>query len=120
MRRYLTALALLLGVAACDDDPLAQRDPNGYEACGLLAESRKATDIVNRLGKSMQAAEAAMKSSTKAIQDSANPLFDAEAMQALEGSQSEGQNFALTDVKKLTAACEAEGFSIPEAADLGN
>lgn len=114
MRRYSVALVSVLALAACGGNPLAERDPNGYQACALLADSMKSTDVANKLNKSMEAGEYAMRSSTESIQDSASALFDEGAMQALEDTDSAGQNFAMTDVKKLTAACEAEGFSIPK------
>lgn len=108
----LATAAVLMATAGCSES-LAESDPNGYEACSLLSESRQAPDTETKVEKGLLAGEAALKASTAAIRESAEPLFDEEAMAALEDTDSAGVNFAVADQDELGAACEDEGFDMP-------
>lgn len=111
MRRLGLAVGVLLLVTACGGgSSFADDDPHGYEACSLFAKSQKETDGANKIGGLGLAGEEASQASTKAIRESSDAMFDEDAMDALEGTESAGKNFFFADPKKLKAACSDAGF----------
>ena len=111
MRGQVVAGVLVVLIAGCGGGAnLAESDPNGYEACSKLAASKSATDAKNQMGGLIDAGESARKASTKAIRNTVKPLFDKDAMGALEGTENEGQNFYIPDADDLEGACSDAGF----------
>ncbi len=110
--KYAAACAVLIvSLAGCGGGgDLASSDPNGYEACSGLAVAQSSTDAKNKMGSLMSAGESARQAASRDIRESVEPMFDEEAMGALEGTESEGQNFFVPDVDKLEAACSHAGF----------
>lgn len=108
-RTGFIAVSVLL-VAGCGGASFAEEDPHGHAACTELAKVESAQDATNKVGGLMQAGEEARQASTKSIRDAVEAVFDEEAMEALQGTSSEGQNFYIADRDKLTAACEEQGF----------
>lgn len=105
MRLVLCAAVVVLA-AGCGSAPFSERDPDGYEACSVLAETSAHSSAGVQMGGLIEAARYARKASTKAIRDSATSLFDSDAVEATGGTD----DFPIVDADELRAACSDEGF----------
>lgn len=101
-----TVAAALLVCTGCSEQPFAERDPEGYKACSLYAESTASNSSVVKLGGLLEVGRQARRASTKAIRDSAEPLFDEEALEA----SGQEDDFPMVDGGRLENACSGEGF----------
>ena len=103
----LVALAAVTASAGCGgDEPFAQRDPEGYEACSMYAEVDASTGAVAKIGGLIEVGRQARRAGTKSIRDSVEPLFDEEALEA----SGQEDDFPIVDVDALEKACSDEGF----------
>ena len=110
MRRASTFVALLIAATATagcgEDEPFAQRDPEGYEACSIWAEAQASTGTAAKIGGLLEVGKQARRAATKAIRDSAKPLFNEEALEA----SGQDDDFPIVDGDALEKACSDEGF----------
>lgn len=95
---------MVLALTSCGQESLAERDPEGYAACGEYAKAKGKGDASALLGGFIEAGKHAQKAATKAIRDSVNQ----DLTDALEGSSA--AELPIVDVKKLEKACSAAGF----------
>lgn len=94
----------MVGITACTPEALAN-DPDGQNACKLLSKARTATDSKSQLRALRDANNAAAKSTTSAIR----AAFD-----AFGKSHPKLGDVKMAEVGALEAACEANGYIIPD------
>ncbi|MFS0883970.1 hypothetical protein [Aeromicrobium sp. 179-A 4D2 NHS] len=111
-RPFAVTIATLALLAGCggSEAPFSERDPEGYKACSMFAETHASKDMEVKIGGLLTSGEQARKAGTKAIRESAEAVFDEDAMDALKGTENEGNDFPMVDADKLKKACSNEGF----------
>lgn len=97
---------VVLTLAGCGEAPLAERDPEGYKACSMLAEAEAQTDVGAKVGMGLMVGRQARKASTKSIRDAVTPIFDEEAVAA----SGQMDDFPVADSDAMKDACSGEGF----------
>ena len=102
----LAVIAVLL--AGCgSDEPFADRDPYGFEACTMLAASQAGEMSVEEAA---AIGNTARRSATKDIRDTVIDAITPELRDALEEQGSGDAQINFADREDLREACEDEGF----------
>lgn len=118
LKRFAATATLIAALSGCGSGSegigdLRDIDPAAAEACDALSESRTAADSGDALALHFLAGKRAAAADTPEFKSLATPLFDAEALAALEGTDSEGTQAWLLDDDQLAIRCREAGVEVP-------